>query len=395
MESAQCAAWSFFPLDEELGLLPQRYTPRLVAQIVRLGTACTSFAEARALLRDLLGVEVGEETVRRITEAAGRELVAVETAEREELERTLARPPAVLADRLQQVSIDGCNVPLVGGDWAEVKAVAIGTIHRTSDGPKAGALSYFARLGDSERFSREARIEFHRRGTENAREVVAVTDGAEWIPAVLEEHCPGALHIIDWSHAASYIRAAGQALFGQGTADCVAWTQSQLALLWEQPPELVLAELAGMEERSGLEAVRVARQYLEKRREHIHYAAYRAANYPIGSGIIESANKLLVEARLKGAGKHWARPNVDAMLALRCASTNDRWHEREGRWNRRLRRGHRQRPRCARPPTSPPAIAPPPPTPGARYVPAIVGGKPTAAHPWKRGIAAGRSNARS
>jgi hypothetical protein len=40
---------------------------------------------------------------------------------------------------------------------------------------------------------------------------------------------------------------------------------------------------------------------------------------------VESANKLVVEARLKGAGMHWQRTNVDPLLALRNILCSDRW----------------------------------------------------------------------
>lgn len=42
---------------------------------------------------------------------------------------------------------------------------------------------------------------------------------------------------------------------------------------------------------------------------------------------MESANKLLVEERLKGSGMHWARHHVTPMLALRTLAFNDRWDE--------------------------------------------------------------------
>lgn len=48
---------------------------------------------------------------------------------------------------------------------------------------------------------------------------------------------------------------------------------------------------------------------------------------PLGSGCVESANKLLVEGRLKGSGVHWARKHIDPMLALRSIAYNDRWEE--------------------------------------------------------------------
>ena len=42
---------------------------------------------------------------------------------------------------------------------------------------------------------------------------------------------------------------------------------------------------------------------------------------------MESANKLVVESRMKQAGMRWAPHNVDPMLALRNVACNDRWEE--------------------------------------------------------------------
>src|SRR5207248_5164003 len=67
--------------------------------------------------------------------------------------------------------------------------------------------------------------------------------------------------------------------------------------------------------------------YLDSRRAQIAYAQFHAAGYPIGSGMVESANKLVVEARLKGSGMHRAAGHVDAMLGLRTLACVDRWGE--------------------------------------------------------------------
>jgi len=50
----------------------------------------------------------------------------------------------------------------------------------------------------------------------------------------------------------------------------------------------------------------------------------------MGSGAVESGNKLVVEARLKGSGMHWAREHVNPMLGLRNAVCSDRWDEAWG-----------------------------------------------------------------
>ncbi len=41
----------------------------------------------------------------------------------------------------------------------------------------------------------------------------------------------------------------------------------------------------------------------------------------MGSGVVERANQLVVEARLTGAGMHWARPNVNPVNPLRILRT--------------------------------------------------------------------------
>ena len=42
---------------------------------------------------------------------------------------------------------------------------------------------------------------------------------------------------------------------------------------------------------------------------------------------MESGNKVVVEARLKGAGMHWAIPHVNPMLTLRNIFCSERWQD--------------------------------------------------------------------
>ena len=55
--------------------------------------------------------------------------------------------------------------------------------------------------------------------------------------------------------------------------------------------------------------------------------AFRRAGWPIGFGMVESANTLVVEARLKGTGMRLKRTTVHPMLALRNRVCNERWQE--------------------------------------------------------------------
>jgi hypothetical protein len=368
------------------------------------------FARAAAELDWFCGAAAGAETARRLTEAAGAALVAHETAEAERLAAEMPAPAA--GPRVQQLSADGTMVPLVRGEWAEVKALAVGTVEasRGADGAsvvRTTGVSYFARLADADAFGRLALAELHRRGTATAGTVAAVNDGAAWEQGLVDLHRPDALRILDFAHALEHLNAAAQACFGEGTPAAVAWLDQQATELKEGDPDRVLAALGALPTARAADPVAAtgARAgtlgYLSARRAQIAYARFRALGLPIGSGMVESGHKSVVQQRLKGAGMHWARPSVDPMLALRCAACNDRWGEL---WPS-VTAGLRARARPARPcaprglsahqagrPARRPRPARPRVAPRPRREPAAVAGRPTAAHPWKQ--AAARAAAR-
>jgi hypothetical protein len=90
------------------------------------------------------------------------------------------------------------------------------------------------------------------------------------------------------------------------------------------------------------EAVGKQLTYLRKRAALMQYRAYQQQGWPIGSGMVESANKVVVQARLKGAGMHWEPPHVNPMLTLRTAACSERWDEG---WQEMLQQHHTQQAR--------------------------------------------------
>jgi hypothetical protein len=349
---------AFFPLDDELELLPGSLTPSLQESLVRLGV-WMPFGRAATEFEYFTRTDISRPTAERVTEAAGAAYVAVQTAEVEHILKDL--PPAPAGPDKQFLSVDGAFVPLVGGEWAEVKTMAIGEVmppvqRKEKSVIETRHLSYFSRLTDSDTFQRLALVETHRRGVENAAQVGTVTDGAEWIQKFVDFHCPTAVRILDFPHAAEYIALIGKAVWGEGTDAMKAWLATQLHQLKHEGPTAVLAELrAWVKKQPEPTDLKDALTYLEKRELHMQYPAFQAAGWPIGDGAVESANKLVVEARLKGSGMHWARPHVNPMLALRNIVCNDQWAQawpqivlslRQRDRQRRTERRQRRRAQC-------------------------------------------------
>jgi len=409
----------FFPLDEELGLLAGELSATLAEGVVRLGTRMP-FEQAATELAFFWNVELEETTLRRYTQAAGAAYVAEQAAELERLERE--RPLAPAGPAVQYLSADGAMVPLVGGEWAEVKTLALGAVEVRpgEDGlPEAHTtdLTYFSRLADAETFTRQAYVEAHRRGTETANVVCAVQDGAEWLQGLVDVLRPDAVRILDFPHAIEHLTAAAQPVLGIGTPAVKVWLDEQahtlkhavdgvrrvLAAVSKLPVQLAVDPRAAADVRDRTVT------YFTKRLAQVDYAAFQAARYPIGSGSTESANKIVVEARLKGSGMHWARGHVDPLVALRTVACTNRWSEAWPRISARLRTEAGQRRRARRqlrhstplPPieVASPAIDPvyqpaataAPPAPRSKSVDKR---RPTAFHPWKRYGYDRRPNAR-
>jgi hypothetical protein len=389
------------PLDDELQLLPGTLTPWLQASLVRLGSWMPFAHAARELgwLSRAPGERLVSESVAgRLTEASGAAYVAEQAAAVEALERrpTPEPPgPAVL-----QLSTDGAMVSLVGKRWAEVKTVALGAVVQRPDGEvRAQEPSYFSRRVDHATFRRLALVETHRRGVGTAGVVVAVQDGADWLQGFIDFHRHDAVRVLDFPHAVEYLTRAGHEALGVGmaaTPASKAWLAEQAHALKHDGPAAVLAALRALPPGAHRNA---ALAYLEPRLAQLQYPTFRAAGYPIGSGLVEGANKVVVQDRLKGSGMHWAPASVDPMLALRTIVCADRWDEAWPRIAARLRADARARSRslqadhraaraaalaASQTPASPPRHDTPPATPTSPAPKTIIDGRPTKAHPWNR-----------
>ena len=392
---------------------------RAQAGLVRLGTRLP-FAAAAAESACCWRIPVSTSTARRQTEAAGAAYDAVQPAAAGTLAQAVAAPgPA--GPPCQFWSADGAMAPLVGGAWAEVKALAVGTGEAApapaTPRPRTD-LSYYSRLAAAETFTRLALVEAHRRGVPTAGTVVAVTDGSPWLQGCLDEHRPDAVRTLDFPHAVEHLTAAAQATFGADDDRAASWVAAQAPTLKHgDPMPALLAPLdlpvrAAPQPAAAAPARRATLRYLAARWDAIRYARLQAAGYPIGDGAVESANKRIPQARLKGSGMRWQRANVNPMLALRTGAANDRWEEA---WPQlrapartataaRRRQQRQARRAAAAPPTvatsvpPPPAPGPPAATPTARpsrrtsAIPALPPGRTGRPHPWSYQA---RLNARS
>lgn len=326
----------FSPLDDDLGLLPgEVLTPLMRERLVRLG-AWVSFERSIGEFIWYFGTHITESTARRITESTGAIYAAVQDKQAKQLVRALEDDNQEEAADKLLLSVDGAMVHAVGGEWTEVKTMTIGCIeapteHNGKPQIRTDQHSYFSRRSEAHDFIHQALVETQRRGIERSKTVCAVTDGAEWIQTFVDAHCPDAVRILDFYHAAEHLAAVGRIVYGSETPEFQAWFAQQRHELRHGNPDLILAELRQLAQRMSTvdmcSEIEKTVRYFESRRAMINYAHFVEQGYPIGSGAGEACHKVVIEQRMKQSGMRWAIRNINPMAALRNMVCNDRWDE--------------------------------------------------------------------
>lgn len=288
------------------------------------------FERAANELHAMLGVQVSDSTARRQALSAGAIWEQIQTEQAEPAGSTSFPLPQEEAAERMLMSSDGGLVPLRGGAWAEVKTLVIGEVVCPQDRPgtvRSQAHSYFSRLTDAATFGDLASVEVARRGVERAKAVAAVQDGAEWLQSFVDGHRHDAVRILDFAHAAGYVGQIAEQAQLLDRHLPTGWLSVLLHQLKHHGPTRVLLHLERLEQRWGLSSISEAVRYFRKREPQMQYPQFQADGWPIGSGSVESGNKVVMQTRLKGAGMRWRPSNVNPMLALRTMVYNERWRE--------------------------------------------------------------------
>ena len=137
-----------------------------------------SYGEAQEEMELMWGVKRCKKTVSNTTMRHGHHSMEVEEKEVERIKAS-GEKPTVEPNQLV-TSVDGAMVPLTTGEYREVKLMAVGEFEgelsdkRGEVKAKTDSLIYFARMSESVEFEQSALLEWHRRGGENAKRVVAV-----------------------------------------------------------------------------------------------------------------------------------------------------------------------------------------------------------------------------
>ena len=346
-----------YPLDEVLGLSPGRRQLDVQKAAAQLVTE-VPYDEAQRLFGDLTGVGMGSERMHTCTNHVAAGLTVLEVApSRDEIARRIA---AVAAGRFRRpvlvLGIDGAYVPtrpesargrrpgqgrqrakraLWRGQWRDAKGFRFSLMdgERIVHGLRWHQVQTEDQLGEALKQIKEAGVI-----PEDQVRLCVVADGASWIWKHVRALFPHACQVLDYSHCAEYIHKGAQAHYG-ASLQALEWAESTMIRLYLGKIGHVLGGLGRMQATTAEaeKAIAHCRAYLDEHRGRTAYQKLRRGGYPLGSGGIESSNKVMCHVRLKRSGAWWYESNSNQMLALRCAKYNGTFDRVFARYQQRLR----------------------------------------------------------
>lgn len=326
----------------------------MMLEIACYAVKMNSYQAAEDFLLRTKGIKVNDDTVRKVTNLIG-EIVYKEDCkianETMKLYDKALLPYTPDRNGVLYIETDGAAVNTRtknadGSSWRENKLGLVFSsenIHwwMNSRGERQHRImkkEYISLIGNVEEFKKHLLALAVRNGLGQYKKTVIISDGATWIRNMKEELFPDSQQILDLYHACENIHSFSKEIYMKEEA-ARKWAEEICTMLEEGDIERMFRYLEpykNIKPRAGTVNIYT---YLNNNRENIDYQAYKEQGLFIGSGAIESGNKIVLQNRLKLAGMRWNEETAQLMLSLKAKMESGLWDSYviplvQNRWKR-------------------------------------------------------------
>ena len=363
------------PAQEALGLPDGDFTPRL-EEVCTLMATTVPFGMATGLVAKLCGIEVSVKAVEDMTErradlvAARDHQEAMRCAPFDEMglpvptqQRPVDAVPEHAVPKVAYLEVDGV-IPITreeltgkelspadrrrqqrakkqkvrGGKGRryrivgrEVKnAVLYDGKDCAAESPGRGCIlkkTYVSHLGNWLAFAALVWVAMLRLRFDQAKLLVILSDGADWIRTLAKWLPIDTLLILDLFHVKHRIWEVAHSLYGENSDRARQWARAQCDRVEQGEARQVIEALRFLRPKRAdpRELVDKLSTYLTNNLDRMDYPAYRARGLRISSGSVESANFHVTGTRLKLQGMRWSEEGAGHMALLRADLFNAHW----------------------------------------------------------------------
>ena len=294
-----------------------RQSPYLQETAILLGQGHV-FDESSKLLKRLCGVDLSAKQTENLCHYYGEEIENISTGNE-----------SIIYEKrgdLHYAMVDGSYILSRENGWTETK---VGRIFKASDNfavsDKRTVIEkseYVAHIGTHTDFIDKFSPLLNR-----LIYFVFIADGATWTWKWITDFYPNAIQILDFFHAFEKICQWAAIVFKDKQQLSDWCEQAKILLLNDEVNELIIQiqeiDCQGdkLENRSKLLT------YLGNNVHRMTYKTFLDKGYLIGSGAIESAQRTVVQHRLKRSGQRWTLKGGQQVLNLRTKNLSNQWDD--------------------------------------------------------------------
>ena len=329
-------------LDKELEIYGEhRITKKMTETISYIAQLVPSFERASEALKKLMNIEASATQIRIVSEEVGRKMFEKDMKEakkayerpEEEAEQEVSRKRK---DGILYILADGSQVNTriedeKGSTWKEMK---LGLVFKDSDVIKRGDEShiitkkeYVSYFGSVEQFNKLLFKAAVKGGYGKIKETVIIGDGAPWVSNLCQEVFHDAESILDFYHLSKNVNEYGKYIYPEDEIKRKAWIKEVLdgVTKGRVNEAIKLVEEKKVDETPG--NIVNLWTYITNNANRINYKEYKKKGYYIGSGSIESGNKMVIQQRMKQAGMRWSIAGGQEIAVLRTKYESGLWDE--------------------------------------------------------------------
>jgi len=331
-------------MDSYLGLsgLPFKITPAAMLRIAYWAQNQSSYQCAEDAIADAMHIKINDDTIRQVTNYVGSLVFQNDCKSAEDafglLENNVPgtgkKIPHILYIQTDGAALNTRLKDKDGSTWRENKLgevfstdnIYYWTDHKGIRQHRINKKEYISYVGVASEFKKHLLACALRNGYGCYRDTVVLSDGATWIRNMIEECFPDAQQILDFFHLSENVHTYAKYLFKMDEAKYKPWAKNICELLKKSQYKSVLQELEADKDKKPDGCPVNLYNYISNNIKNIDYAAYEQKGYFIGSGAIESGNKIILQDRLKRAGMRWNTQTAQAMLTLKTKSESGLWY---------------------------------------------------------------------
>ncbi len=327
------------PFDEFLGIdkLPFKITKEMMVEMAFCGQNQVSFSNAKMLLKKYYNIESNTDTILQVTEFVGKLVFEDDDEKAQEVYANIAN---IEIDKPQTkdtlyIEIDGAAINTRvedenGSTWKENKLAILfddKNLYRRKDGSnKIISKEYVTYFGGVEEFQKHLFSCTLKHDFQSYKNVIFISDGATWIRNMINEFYPNAIQILDLFHLKENISDYAKVIFKDNDTKIKNFCERTIERIYNKEFDLIFKELKKYQDIKLPTGVVNLASYIENNKNKMDYRLYESNGWFVGSGAIESSNKIVAQRRLKQSGMRWSVKGAQFLLSLRAKFESGLWN---------------------------------------------------------------------